>query len=71
MTNEHEPNTVISGRELAGWKAPAPGARDPAGEREEAGLHEDLSDSLRTWARSYHAEPEAREAGEAGREAGQ
>ena len=64
-----EPNTVISGREMDEWKAPAPGARDPAGEREEAEIYEDLSDSLRTWARSYHAEPEARAAGEADREA--
>ena len=56
---------------MAQWKAPAPDARDPAGEREEAAMYEDLSDTLRTWAHSYHAEPEAREAGEAGREAGQ
>ena len=57
-----EPNTVISSREMAGWKAPVPGAGDPAGEREEAAMRADLSDTLRTWARSYHAEPEAREA---------
>jgi hypothetical protein len=66
-----EPNAVISDRELAEWKAPAPGARDPAGEREEAATYEDLSDSLRTWARSYHAAPEAREADAPGMEAGQ
>ena len=35
---------------MADWKAPAPDARDPAGEREEAELYADLSDSLRTWA---------------------
>lgn len=39
------------------WKAPAAGAKDPVGEREESELYADLSDSLRTWARSYHAEP--------------
>lgn len=55
---------------MANWKAPAPDARDPDGEREEAELYEDLSDSLRTWARSYHATPQAREADEAEPEAG-
>jgi len=53
---------------MAEWKAPAPDAKDPAGEREEAKMYADLSDTLRTWARSYHAAPEAREAD---REAGQ
>ena len=61
----NEPNTVISGREMAEWKADAPGASDPAGEREQAAMYEDLSDTLRTWARSYHAAPEA-DAPEAG-----
>ena len=56
---------------MADWKAPTPDAKDPTWEREEAAMYEDLSDSLRTWVRSYHAEPEAREAGEADREAGQ
>ena len=58
----NEPNTVVSGHEMAEWKAPGPDARDPAGEREEAATREDLSDTLRTWARSYHAVPKAREA---------
>ena len=66
-----EPNTIISGREMAEWKAPSADARDPAGEREEAAMGEDLSDTLRTWARSYHAAPEAREADAPGMEAGQ
>ena len=34
-------------------------------------MGEDLSDTLRTWARSYHAAPEAREADAPGTEAGQ
>jgi hypothetical protein len=55
---------------MSDWKAPAPDAKDPAGEREEAELYDDLSDSARTWARSYHAIPQAREAKEADREAG-
>ena len=56
---------------MSDWKAPAPGAKDPAGEREEAELYDDLSDSGRTWARSYHAIPQAREADRADPEAGQ
>ena len=55
---------------MAEWKAPAPDARDPAGEREEAALYADLSDSLRTWARSWPGAPQAREADEAELEAG-
>ena len=37
---------------LAGLDVP-----DPEGAREEAALYDDLSDSLRTWARSWHATP--------------
>ena len=54
----------------ADWKAPAPDAKDPAGEREEAGLYADLGDSLRTWAHSWSSAPQAREADEAEPEAG-
>jgi hypothetical protein len=56
---------------VSDWKAPAPDAKDPAGEREEAALYEDLSDSSRAWGLSYHAIPKAPEAKEADREAGQ
>jgi hypothetical protein len=53
------------------WKAPAPDARDPAGEREEAIQRADLMESARAWAGSYHVTPKAPEAREADREAGQ
>jgi hypothetical protein len=43
---------------MADWKAPAPDAKDPAGEREEAELYTDLGDSLRTWARSWQSSPQ-------------
>ena len=52
------------------WKAPAPDAKDPAGEREETELYADLSDSGHAWARSYHAIPEASGADRADPEAG-
>ena len=42
---------------MSEWKAPAPDAKDPAGEREEAELYEDLSDSGRG---RRHAVPDAR-----------
>ena len=55
---------------MADWKAPAPDAKDPAGEREEAELYADLGDSLQTWARSWSSAPQAREAEHSDREAG-
>jgi hypothetical protein len=56
---------------MAERKAPAPDARDPAGEREEAIQRADLMESARAWAGSYHVTPKAPEAREADREAGQ
>ncbi len=57
---------------MADWKAPAPDAKDPAGEREEARLYADLSETMRAWAHSYPCREEPREAGAEGdREAGQ
>jgi len=51
-------------------KVPAPDARDPAGEHEEAELYADLEDSLRTWARSRPSVPQVRGAEQADPEAG-
>ena len=48
------------------WKAPAPDAKDPAGEREETELYADLGDSLQTWAHSWPSAAQAREAGRGG-----
>lgn len=55
---------------MADWKAPAPDAKDPAGEREEAELYADLGDSLQTWAHSWSSTAQAREADQADPEAG-
>jgi len=55
---------------MAGWKAPAPEPRDPAGEREEAAQYAELEDSLRTWAHSWSSAPQEREADQAEPEAG-
>jgi hypothetical protein len=43
---------------MADWKAPAPDAKDPAGDREEADLYADIEGSLRTWARSWESVPQ-------------
>ena len=58
------------GPSTTGTLVPAPDARDPAGEREEAELYADLEDSLRTWARSWPSVPQVRGAEQADPEAG-
>ena len=55
---------------MADWKAPAPDARDPAGQREETAQYAELEDSLRTWAHIWVSVPQAREADQAEPEAG-
>ena len=52
--NEPIPHTLTS---KAGAFLAGPDVPDPEGAREEAALYASLEDSLRTWARSWHATP--------------